>query len=196
MISDGALPPNRSQASMTHTFRTVQWVPYPVDKVFAFFADPANVPPLMPAWQKARIEAMNLVPPLKHERNAAKVPIAGAGSRMTISFRAIPLLPIRVLWDAQIVDFEWNSTFADEQCPRGPFRYWLHRHTVRTQVKGSTTGSLVEDELEYELPFGFLGDIADRWVVARQIRQIFAHRQRRLLELLGRDGSLTSSQVR
>src|SRR4051794_30291626 len=121
---------------MTHTFRTVQWVPFPVGEVFAFFANPGNLPPLMPAWQKARIEEMNLIPPPQREQNGANTPAAGAGSQMTISFRAIPLLPVRLLWDAEIVDFEWNCTFADEQRSRGPFRYWLHRHTVRPQVRG------------------------------------------------------------
>jgi ligand-binding SRPBCC domain-containing protein len=164
---------------MTHIFRTMQWVPYRVEKVFAFFADPGNLPALMPAWQKTRIEEMNLVPPPEEGRNVVNFPVAGAGSRMTISFRAFPLLPIRILWDAEIVDFEWNSTFTDEQRPRGPFRYWLHRHTVREQVKNSIAGSLIEDELEYQLPYGFLGDIADRWFVAKQIGRIFALRHRR-----------------
>ena len=146
----------------------------------------------MPAWQRARIEEMNLIPPPNHEQIAANNRAAGAGSRMTISFRALPLLPVRMMWDAVIVDFEWNSTFADEQGSRGPFRYWHHRHTVREQVVGAMTGSQVQDEMEYELPLGFLGDIADRWIFAAQIRRIFAHRQRRLIELLDRNGSPTA----
>jgi ligand-binding SRPBCC domain-containing protein len=174
---------------MKHSLRTVQWVPYPASQVFAFFADPGNLPPLMPAWQQARIEEMSLVPPPNPEQDPAKSHAAGVGSRMTISFRAVPLLPIRMLWDAVIVDFEWNRTFADEQKPRGPFRYWHHRHTVTEQVVGLVNGSQVEDELEYELPFGFVGEIADRLVVAKQIRQIFAYRHRRLLELLNVGGS-------
>jgi len=57
-------------------------------------------------------------------------------------------------------------------------------------VKNSIAGSLIEDELEYQLPYGFLGDIADRWFVAKQIGRIFALRHRRLLELLGRNDAL------
>ena len=48
---------------MRHKFQTEQWVPYPREKVFAFFADPANLPPLMPHWQNARVEKAEYVPP-------------------------------------------------------------------------------------------------------------------------------------
>ena len=41
---------------MRHPFAAEQWLPYPVELVFAFFANPQNLPRLMPAWQKARIE--------------------------------------------------------------------------------------------------------------------------------------------
>jgi ligand-binding SRPBCC domain-containing protein len=169
---------------MKHSLRTVQWVPYPASKVFAFFADPRNLPPLMPAWQKARIEEMTLIPARDQWGNTMKTPVAAAGSRITITFRAVPKLPIRMTWDAVIVDFEWNYTFADEQQPRGPFRYWHHRHTVTEEALGTIDGSQVEDEVEYELPLGLLGETANRLVVARQLRKMFAYRQRRLLELL------------
>jgi hypothetical protein len=38
--------------------------------------------------------------------------IAGAGSTMIISFRPVPYLPLRVHWEARIVEFFWNSFFA------------------------------------------------------------------------------------
>jgi ligand-binding SRPBCC domain-containing protein len=143
----------------------------------------------MPDWQQARIEEITLVPPPSEGENTAKIPAAGAGSRMTISIRALPMLPMRMIWDAVIVDFEWDRTFADEQRSHGPFRNWHHRHTVTEHVIGSINGSQIVDELEYELPFGILGDIAGKLVVAEQIRQVFVYRQRRFLELLGANGS-------
>ncbi|HEY5214106.1 MAG TPA: SRPBCC family protein, partial [Acidobacteriaceae bacterium] len=44
-------------------FHTEQHLPYPIETVFAFFADPANLPRLMPAWQRARIDHATFVPP-------------------------------------------------------------------------------------------------------------------------------------
>ena len=38
-------------------------------------------------------------------------------------------------------------------------------------------GTLVRDRVEYEVPFGPLGEIARRLFVARQIRRIFAFRR-------------------
>ena len=48
---------------MRHRFQTEQWVPYSLERVFAFFADPGNLPPLMPVWQRARVEGANYVAP-------------------------------------------------------------------------------------------------------------------------------------
>ena len=170
--------------NMQSRFRVEHWVPFPPEVVFAFFANPANLPALMPPWQKARVEEVILVAPPLLPDDPPRPFAAGAGSRMTITFCPVPLLPLRLPWDAVITDFEWNRTFCDEQRPRGPFHYWRHRHTITPEAKGATAGTRVADDLEYELPLGLLGDIANKILVARQIRGIFAYRQGRLLELL------------
>lgn len=41
---------------MAQRFETRQWVPFPVELVFAFFANPSNLPHLMPPRLKTRIE--------------------------------------------------------------------------------------------------------------------------------------------
>jgi ligand-binding SRPBCC domain-containing protein len=144
--------------------------------VFAFFADPANLPPLMPRWQRARVERVDLVaPPMASATKAA----AGAGSVITISFRAVPGIPLRLAWDAHIREFQWNEFFCDEQ-RRGPFRYFRHCHRVREEG----TGTIISDAVEYELPLGLLGDVANGLAVHRQIRALFRHRQKMLPKLL------------
>jgi len=168
---------------MRHRFHGQQWLALPIESVFAFFANPANLPRLMPEWQNARVdEAIFVAPPaLAYEQERPRV--AGTGSRITISFRPLPLLPLRMRWDAEIVDFEWNVTFCDEQRPRGPFRYWRHRHTVTPEAQHGISGTRIADDVEYELPLGLLGDAANIIFVARQIRAIFDFRQKRLVEL-------------
>ena len=37
-------------------FQAEQWVPYPIEQVFAFFSDPANLPRILPPGQRARID--------------------------------------------------------------------------------------------------------------------------------------------
>jgi ligand-binding SRPBCC domain-containing protein len=51
-------------------------------------------------------------------------------------------------------------------------------------VRGGKDGTLVRDDLAYEVGFGRLGDAAARWFVAGRPRDTFRQRQRRLEELL------------
>jgi ligand-binding SRPBCC domain-containing protein len=173
---------------MRHTFEAEQWLPYPLEPVFAFFANPQNLPRLMPDWQKARIEeAVYTAPP---PRPAGVQPglrslAAGVGSRMTISFKPFPFSPFRVPWEAEIAEFAWNDHFCDIQL-RGPFAYWRHCHRLRAETRAEGNGTLLRDELEYELPMGPLGELAHAIAVRGQIRRIFDLRHRRTAELLAR----------
>jgi ligand-binding SRPBCC domain-containing protein len=170
---------------MRHTFQTEQWLPYPVEAVFAFFANPENLRRLMIPWQKARIETIAIAPPQPVSSNSIA---AGAGTRLTLSFRPFPYSPIRVSWDAEISEFAWNDHFCDQQL-RGPFAYWHHCHHVkpliRTEVSGNTTpGTLLHDEVNYELPLGKLGNLANSLILTSQLRSTFAYRHARTRELL------------
>ena len=172
---------------MRFHFQTEQRLPYPIEMVFAFFADPANLPRLLPAWQHARIDESFLVAPQPPQQPfpGFKRIIAGSGTRVTLSFRPIPFSPIRIKWDALIEDFRWLEGFCDVQL-RGPFRYWRHCHTLETH----RNGTLLHDEVEYELPLGPLSFIADKLFIQRQLAATFAYRQRRTLELLATEASV------
>jgi ligand-binding SRPBCC domain-containing protein len=175
---------------MRHTFESEQWLPFPIEQVFAFFANPENLPRLMPPWQKARIEEASFAPP--PPRPASPVPVriavaAGAGTRMTLSFRPIPFFFIRIPWDAEITEFAWNDHFCDTQ-HRGPFAYWMHCHRLTSRTRDSAgtpvEGTLLSDHVEYEMPFGALGELANKLVMKRQFNSIFKFRHQRTAELL------------
>ncbi len=176
---------------MRHTFQAEQWLPYPIEWVFAFFANPENLPRLMPSWQKARIEEASFVPPPPRPAGSATKfggIAAGAGTRMTISFRPFPFSPIRVPWDAEIDEFVWNDHFCDTQL-RGPFAFWHHCHTLHSEARvngygASAAGTLLRDHVEYEMHFGALGELAQRLFVEAQFRKMFAYRHKRTAELL------------
>jgi ligand-binding SRPBCC domain-containing protein len=178
---------------MPESLSSSQWTPYPVELVFAFFANPANLPHLMPKWQQARIESSRLIaapvrpvspdPQLRYQS-----PAAGVGSEMQISFRPIPKLAWRIGWLARITEFVWNSHFCDEQVT-GPFQSWKHRHAIvaesRPDAAGKlTAGTLISDDVEYALPLGPLGNVANAVFVRRQMEATFAYRQKRLEEIL------------
>jgi ligand-binding SRPBCC domain-containing protein len=168
-------------------FETRQWVPFPVELVFAFFANPSNLPHLMPPAQKVRIEDIRMQPP--PPRPVATDPsrrfrsiAAGTGSEILISFCPVRWLPQRVSWMARIVDFDWNSHFVDEQV-RGPFQQFRHRHEVDSETREGIEGTVVADVIEYELPAGAVGWLA-HGLIRRQFEEAFAYRQKRLPEIL------------
>jgi ligand-binding SRPBCC domain-containing protein len=175
---------------MRYSFHTEQWLPYPVEQVFSFFANPENLPRLMPLWQDARIEKALLAPapPRPPSVFATIQPnaIAGSGTLLTLSFRPIPLSPVRISWQAEIRDFAWNDHFCDHQL-RGPFLFWHHCHTVKSHHNANQPflpGTLLLDHVDYELPLGGIGRVANRLFVSTQLRRIFDFRHARTLELL------------
>jgi ligand-binding SRPBCC domain-containing protein len=173
---------------MPEILRTSQWTPFPVELVFAFFANPGNLPHLCPPWQQARVESSRLIAP--PPRPVApdptlrfQSPAAGLGSEMAISFRPIAKIPFRIGWVARITEFAWNSHFSDEQL-QGPFASWKHRHGIVAESRDSVNGTLISDEVEYRLPMGPLGGLVDTTIVRRQMEAMFAYRQGRLEEIL------------
>jgi ligand-binding SRPBCC domain-containing protein len=175
------------QAAMRFHFETAQWLPYPHELVFAFFANPANLPRLMPSWQKARLEEATFRPPPPFPEGAPRYAsvAAGDGTRLTLSFRPVPLSPLRISWEAQIEDFRWNQGFADTQL-RGPFRYWRQQHEIAPAPEESTgaEGTRVTDRIDYELPLpNAMAEVANA-LVRWQIAGLFRFRHQRTAELL------------
>lgn len=171
---------------MRHRFRTTQWLPHTVEFVFAFFANPANLPKLLPDWQQARIDEIELYPADNNGREESEGMIAaGRGTRLTLSFRPTRLAPVRVSWVSLIEDFHWNERFCDRQLD-GPFRYWRQCHRVQAWQSETTGehGTLLIDTVEYELPFRRLEHLANRLAVKRMLTTVFDHRHRRTEQLL------------
>jgi ligand-binding SRPBCC domain-containing protein len=177
-------------SAMRHSYTIDQWVAYPVELVFAFFANPHNLPHLLPRWQSARIEELQLIPPpIRPQAQEAKPRLrsiaAGAGSTITISFRPFPFSPIRLPWEAHISEFIWNDHFCDQQ-RRGPFAYWKHCHRVEEETRNQITGTLVTDDVTYEMKLGAAGELAHTLFVKAQMRRIFSYRQQRLEKIFAR----------
>ena len=167
-------------------FATEQWLPFPVPVVFAFFANPANLPPLMPGWQHARIDEATLVPAPQRPAGAPELPgvAAGSGTRLLITARAVPGLPFRTPWLAEIEDFHWNDHFCDVQL-KGPFAYWRHCHSVRAEERDGRRGTVVRDEVHYELPLPKLSWIAAP-VSPLAMKAMFGYRQKTAPELVAK----------
>ncbi|HVP56339.1 MAG TPA: SRPBCC family protein [Candidatus Eisenbacteria bacterium] len=167
--------------AMSQRLQVEHWIPVPLPPVFSFFADPHNLPRIMPPSQGAKILKLNLVPP----RLPAGVPLrglermAGAGTEITFKFRAIPYLPVHERWTALITEFVFHEYFSDTQ-KQGPFKSWHHTHTFESRIVDGVEGTLVGDEVEYEVGFGMVGTFLERAVFQRVMRAIFEHRKQAL----------------
>ena len=160
-----------------------QWVPFRRESVFLFFANPENLPRIMPAASATKLVALRRVPAPVAPDGGLIDKAAGVGSTIVTTFRAFPLLPIRAQWIARITEFEWNHHFVDVQ-EKGPFKCWHHRHEFLTETRGEVTGTLIRDVIDYEVGFGVVGGVTNALFVRRQMKGTFAQRQQALPELL------------
>ena len=166
-------------AVMPYRAQFEQWVPVLLEKAFPFFADPNNLPRIMPAWLDVRIEEATIVPPPESPSSG----FAGSGSRLVASYRVVPFLPLRIHSEAQIVAFAINEFFEDIQ-GKGPFRRWHHRHEFAAETRNAIAGTRLRDQIEYEIGFEPLGAIVNAFFIAPQIRRTFAYRQQAVERLL------------
>jgi ligand-binding SRPBCC domain-containing protein len=145
-----------------HLYRE-QLVPQPLDDVFSFFAQAANLERITPPWL-----GFGLLTPASVEM----------GFGTTIEYRLhVHRIPLR--WVSRIERWEPGRAFEDVQV-KGPYRMWRHRHEFRP----AGGGTLVQDHVRYALPLGPLGEMAHSMFVERDLARIFAFRHAEVARLL------------
>ena len=83
---------------------------------------------------------------------------------------------VTIRWDAEIVAYESPRFFRDRQVEgKGPFKAWTHAHSFDPLPNDRTR---VTDRVEYEMPFGPFGRIADLLFVRRELDKMFAYRHK------------------
>jgi len=158
-------------------------MPVAIEKVFRFFANPKNLPRIMPPASGTKLLQLNIVPaPGSAAGTCIEQPVAGVGSEIITSFRVIPYLPLRRKWTARIIEFEWNHYFADVQ-QEGPFKSFHHRHELTSEERQDQQGTLIRDLIDYEIGFGFLDPVANL-LIPRQLAKTFQFRQQMLERIL------------
>ena len=135
------------------------WLPRPIDEVFAFFANAANLEALTPPWLHFHILNPDIV----------------IGRGVLIDYRLrIHGVPLR--WQSEISRWDPPVSFVDEQ-RKGPYRRWVHTHTFVEERGGTRVG----DSVEFEVPFAWLAG----GFVMRDVKKIFAFRQQALVAIFG-----------
>ncbi len=173
---------------MSQRFEAEQWIAAPLPRVFAFFADPHNLPRIMPPGQGARLLKLNLVRPRfpAGETSPDWERMAGVGTEIIFKFRAIPHLPFHEKWTALITDFALNQSFRDIQ-KQGPFRRWTHTHSFESKVVDGREGTFIRDVVEYEVGFGVIGTLLEKVMFQHMMRSTFEYRKRAMEKFLQTD---------
>lgn len=149
----------------TYTYQAVQWLPVDIRKAWDFFSSPNNLAKITPPDMKFRIKTQLG----DHEIYEG----------MLIEYTVSPLFGIPVSWKTEITEVHAPFLFKDSQL-KGPFSLWEHTHSFAEQ----NNGTLMQDIVNYRLPFGLLGAITHRLVVQKRIEGIFNYRKKVLENLL------------
>jgi len=153
--------------SSIYSFKLQQNIPVSLEKAWDFFSSPANLQTITPAHLGFKIISAN------------------HGDKMypgqVIEYKVSPLLGIPLYWMTEITHVEDLRYFVDEQ-RYGPYKLWHHQH----HFKAVAGGVEMTDIVHYQLPFWFLGDMANSLFVKKQLKGIFDYRFRKVEELFGR----------
>ena len=140
------------------------------ERLFRWHAEPGALERLTPPWEK--IEMIEGAQGIRDgDRGAMWVHIG----------------PFRMRWSFVHSDYIEGRKFRDVQTA-GPFRRWEHTHLF---VAEGAEVCRLEDRIEYELPFGRLGNFFAGWMVQRKLARVFAFRHRVTAEAM-RAGSRVS----
>lgn len=97
---------------------------------------------------------------------------------MLIDYYVSPLFGIKMKWQTEITHVDFQKSFIDFQ-RKGPYKLWNHHH----EFIPNEHGVLMRDTIDYELPLGFLGEIAHNLFVRKKLEYIFDYRFRVLSKL-------------
>jgi hypothetical protein len=147
----------------------------PIADVFSIFENPMNLARITPPWLGFQV----LTPPDQLRMRTGLI--------IDYRFRWLGL-PMR--WKTVIRSYNPPYEFVDEAL-QSPYACWIHRH----QFRKAEHGTCVIDTVDYALPLGPLGRIAQAVMVRRNVISIFTHRQKVLSVYWDGEASIVSPAV-
>lgn len=138
------------------------------------------------AWHAAPDALEKLTPPREHVKIVERAGGLEPGAPVVLEFGR---WPFRRRWVAVHGPCEVGRYFSDEQTS-GPFAYWKHTHTFEPD---GDSACVLEDRVEYALPFGVLGRWLAGWYVRRKLTKLFEYRHEVTAREVNRKSSKDSS---
>lgn len=142
---------------MIHQLYREQQLNCTIDEAWRFFSSANNLSKITP-------KEMNFIVRTKlSDDNIYK--------GMIIDYFVSPMMNIKMSWQTEITEVDFQKSFTDFQ-KKGPYKLWNHRHDFIE----NENGILMKDTVDYELPLGFLGEIAHSLFVKKKLEHIFDYR--------------------
>jgi ligand-binding SRPBCC domain-containing protein len=151
----------------TYQVRTEQAIPISLAEAWDFFSSPLNLTKITP-------KEMSIVVTSNQTAETKIYP------GMIITYNISPLLGIKMNWMTEITHVKEGEYFVDEQ-RFGPYALWHHQHHFKA-IKG---GVLMNDILNYAIPYGLIGRLSNTVFVGKQIKEIFEYREKAIREIFG-----------
>lgn len=143
----------------TYRFTREQFIPASVEECWDFFSAPRNLSLITPPSMNFKV-----LTPVNGQR---------IFQGMEIKYRVTPLFGYTVGWTTVITGVKAPYLFTDTQ-KAGPYRKWEHTHYFLEKPGGV----LMIDEVEYQMPYGWLGQLAHWLLVKRKLNAIFTYRKK------------------
>ena len=150
-----------------YTFKETQFIPTTLDVLWDFISSPQNLKKITPPSMGFDVITSDLPEKM----------YAG----MIIAYHVRPLFGIKTTWVTEITHVNELKYFVDEQ-RFGPYTMWHHQHLIEP-VEG---GILMTDIIDYQPPMGFIGAIANKLVIRKTLKEIFAFRKTKLEAYFGK----------
>ena len=130
-----------------------------VDEIWDFVSSPRNLKEITPDYMGFEITTAHM----------SDIMYPG----MIISYKVSPVLGIKLPWVTEITHVSNKEFFVDEQ-RKGPYKMWHHEH----RIIQTDDGLIMTDLITYEPPFGFLGALANKLFIKKQLNDIFDYRKK------------------
>lgn len=144
-----------------------QIIPSSLDELWDFISSPKNLKEITPDYMGFDITS----------KNTPEKMYPG----LIISYIVKPVAGIKTTWVTEITQVKDKTYFVDEQ-RIGPYKLWHHQHILEPLDNGTV---LMKDIVSYSPPLGFLGAIANRFLIKKKLNEIFAYRTTALEKRFG-----------
>jgi ligand-binding SRPBCC domain-containing protein len=136
-----------------------------LDEAWTFFSSPVNLVEITPADMNFSITS-----PIDSNIYEGQI----------IRYKVRVLPGYTTEWVSKISGVNEPHAFVDEQV-KGPYALWRHLH----QFEKTLDGTLVIDHVQYAVPFGVLGKLANQYLVQPKLNTIFNYRSEAIKKNLG-----------